>query len=92
MQIPTLSNTLQAGLSGINQGLDGVQKAATDIAGSGQVQDNSEVTGQLSSSQATVSLEESLVELMASENEVAASVQAVTTADEILGTLIDTRA
>jgi flagellar hook protein FlgE len=92
MQIPTLTNAFQAGLSGINQGIDGVQKAATDIAGIGQVKDNSEVTGQLDSSDAAVSLEESLVELMASENEVAASVQAVTTADEILGTLLDTHA
>jgi flagellar hook protein FlgE len=93
-------NAFSAGLSGIQAGQRRVDQAATEIASSTlpvqqpsetpptqQVEPNPEV---LANRQPD--LAESLVGLTQGRNEVQASARVVETADEVLGTLIDTRA
>ncbi|WP_271273396.1 hypothetical protein [Aliamphritea hakodatensis] len=78
-----VTSALQTGVLGINRGLDGVQKAASDIAGAGKPQAPEEATGR--------DVNEALVDLTVEKNATAASTKVVQSADEVLGTLIDIR-
>jgi flagellar hook protein FlgE len=99
MEIST--NAFNSGLSGIQVGQRRVDQAASDIASntinpSQQVNQTSPQNQVNASSQVTErdrpDLTESLVALRVGENEVRANARVVDTADEVLGTLIDTRA
>ncbi|HEY1028776.1 MAG TPA: hypothetical protein VGE28_14275 [Pseudomonas sp.] len=99
MEIST--NAFSSGLSGIQAGQRRVDQAAGDIASntiapSQQANQTSQQNQVNPTSQATErtrpDLTESLVALRVGENEVRANARVVDTADEVLGTLIDTRA
>ncbi|MBR9866286.1 MAG: hypothetical protein GYB20_04700 [Oceanospirillales bacterium] len=79
-----VTSALSTGVLGLNRGLDGVQKAASDIAGAGKTDTPEEGTGK--------DLNESLENLVVEKNAVAASTKVVQSVDETLGTLIDIRA
>lgn len=93
-------NAFSAGLSGIQAGQRRVDQAASEIAGNSlPAQQPSETppTQQVEPSPEALGarqpdLAESLVGLTQGRNEVQASARVVETADEVLGTLIDTRA
>jgi hypothetical protein len=76
-----INTTIQTGLQGVQQGIDGVDRAATDIVRAGTVDsvEGGEVV-------------EPIIELRLYERSVQASAQVVRTADEVLGTLLDTLA
>ncbi len=78
-----ISSALNTGVLGINRGLDGVQKAASDIAGAGKTDTPEEVTGR--------DVNEALTDLVVEKNATAASTKVVQSAEETLGTLIDVR-
>ena len=75
------SITLNSGLAGIQSGLNGLQKAASDIASTETMEQGS-----------PQSLAESLVDLKVYQHQVGASAQVVKAADEMLGTLLDIKA
>ena len=95
------ANAFNSGLNGIQSGQRRVEQAAADIASNtinpsqqttqtppqNQVSPSSQV-----SERSLPDLTESLVALRVGENEVRANARVVDTADEVLGTLIDTRA
>ncbi|VXC98460.1 conserved hypothetical protein [Pseudomonas sp. 8Z] len=97
-------SAFSSGLSGIQSGQRRVDQAAFDIAGSGLPQAQQTNQSNLNTAQNQVNptpqnadanspdLTESLVALRVGENEVRANARVVDTADEVLGTLIDTRA
>lgn len=97
-------SAFSSGLSGIQTGQRRVDQAAFEIAGSGlpQVQTTNQANQNNAQNQVNPSpqsadpnspdLTESLVALRVGENEVRANSRVVDTADEVLGTLIDTRA
>lgn len=72
---------IDSGVSGMRKGLEGIEKAAGEIASADSLEDTS-----------TSSLAESLVDLKASENQVDASAKVVKAVDEMIGTLLDTKA
>ncbi len=72
----------QIGSSGIQTGLEQAQRAALDIARVGTTQDDQ--VSELSS------LAEASVDLLQAKNQVQASAKIVATADELIGTIIDT--
>ena len=74
MSIPAL----QTGIAGINNGLDGMRRNATEIA-------------RATSGDGTDSTR-ALVDLRADQRQVEASVKVVKAADEMLGSLLDERA
>lgn len=98
------SSALSSGLSGIQNGQRRVDQAAFEIASSGLPQDQttSQTNQNNTQNQVTTTpqnadpnspdLTESLVALRVGENEVRANARVVDTADDVLGTLIDTRA
>lgn len=79
-----VTSALNTGVLGLNRGLDGVQKAASDIVGAGKTDTPEEATGR--------DLNQSLADLSVEKNAVAASTKVVQSVDEALGTLIDIRA
>lgn len=79
-----VTSALNSGVLGINRGLDGVNKAASDIAGTGKPDNPEQATGR--------DVNEALTDLTVEKNAVAASTKVVQSAEETLGTLIDTRA
>lgn len=87
-------NAFSAGLSGIQAGQRRVDQAASDIANAGvapqQPMENASAARDPADN--PVDLADSLVSLSQGRNEVQASARVVETADEVLGTLIDTRA
>ncbi|WP_322978775.1 hypothetical protein [Pseudomonas sp. C11] len=97
-------SAFSSGLSGIQTGQRRVDQAAFEIAGSGlpQAQTTNQANQNNAQNQVNPSpqsadpnspdLTESLVALRVGENEVRANSRVVDTADEVLGTLIDTRA
>lgn len=93
-------NAFSAGLSGIQAGQRRVEQAASEIASNrlpAEPQAETPPTQQVEPSSETQTatqpdLAESLVGLTQGRNEVQASARVVETADEVLGTLIDTRA
>lgn len=74
---------LQAGLSGISRGLENLQEIASDIAQVGTVRPENLST--------TIDLTQSMVDLQQQKLATQASAKVVATAEEVLGTLIDTR-
>lgn len=95
------TNAFYSGLNGIQSGQRRVEQAAGEIAGSAVTQSQqpsqNAPTNQVSPPTQTTErsqpdLTESLVALRVGENEVRANARVVETADEALGTLIDTRA
>lgn len=95
------SNAFSSGLNGIQAGQRRVEQAASDIASNAvtepQQPSQTPPLNQVnptpqSAEQTRPDLAESLVALRVGENEVRASSRVVETADEVLGTLIDTRA
>ena len=72
----------QIGSSGIQTGLEQAQRAAFDIARAGTTQSDQD--------SALSSLTEASVDLLEAKNQVQASAQIIKTADELIGTLIDT--
>ena len=97
-------SAFSSGLSGIQTGQRRVDQAAFEIAGSGlpQAQTTNQANQNNAQNQVNPSpqsadpnspdLTDSLVVLRVGENEVRANSRVVDTADEVLGTLIDTRA
>lgn len=95
------ANAFRSGLNGIQSGQRRADQAAADIA-SNTVNPAQQATQTPPQNQVNPSsqiaersrpdLTESLVTLRAAENEVRANARVVDTADEVLGTLIDTRA
>ena len=77
-----LGSLLNTGVSGIQTGLKGAQKAASDIVNIGAAGEGD----------ALQDLSTAVVDLKTSELQVKASAQVVKVADEILGTLLDTKA
>ncbi|KZY38144.1 MULTISPECIES: flagellar basal body rod C-terminal domain-containing protein [unclassified Oleiphilus] len=78
-----VNTVLQTGIQGLQQGQEGMQKAATEIVNASTVS-NSEGSSS--------SVIEPIVDLKLYERSVEASAQVVKTADEVLGTLLDTLA
>lgn len=92
-----ITNTLSAGLEGVRNGTNGMQDAASRIARAGTGLD--QPTGQVprgTESPATQGgfggLLEPIVDLTVSQRLTEASLVVVSTADEMLGTLIDEKA
>lgn len=87
---------LSAGLQGIQNGVGSARQAADDIVRATTTNPNTtpsptENSGR-SSIDTTADLTTAVVELKASEQQVQASAAVIKTADEVLGTLIDTSA
>ena len=78
----SINTTVDVGLQGVRTGVVGIEKAAAEIARAGTVD------GAAGSNDVT----ESIVELRLYQRSVEASSQVVRTADEVLGTLLDTMA
>lgn len=78
------NSALQTGLQGVQQGIEGAERSAREIVRAGTVD------GPAGSNSNDVT--ESVVDLKLYERSVEASAQVVKTADEVLGTLIDTLA
>lgn len=77
-----INTVLQTGVEGIRQGVEGAEKAASEIVRAGAVD------GPAGSNDVV----EPVVELRLYERSIEASAQVVKTADEVLGTLLDTLA
>lgn len=99
MEIST--NAYSSGLGGIQAGQRRVEQAAGEIAGNAvtpppqgsQTPPQNQVNPvPQAAEQSRPDLAQSLVALRIGENEVRANARVVETADEVLGTLIDTRA
>ena len=91
----TLSSSLSLGISSIQSGQYLVEQAATELAGIQSSEPGSEQLGQASGDQesyADVDVAENLLEMLAGLYEVKAGARVIETADEVLGTLIDTQA
>lgn len=74
-----MNSTLQSGLQGVQSATQGVERAAKDIVRSG----TDGAAGQNN-------VVESIVDLQLYERSVQASAQVVKTADEVLGSILDT--
>jgi flagellar hook protein FlgE len=79
-----IGSLLNTGVAGIQKGLGDANRAAADIAKIG--------TRSASGEGATSDLTRAVVDLKSSELQVKASAQVVKTADDMLGSLIDTLA
>lgn len=77
-----VNTALSAGLQGIQQGINGVEKAAVEIVKAGSVD------GPRGSNDVV----KPILDLKLYERSIEASAQVVKTADEVLGTLLDTLA
>ncbi len=77
-----INSVLQTGLQGVQQGVDGAEKAATQIVRGGKD----------GASGSNGDILEPIVDLKLYARSVEASAQVVKTADEVLGTLLDTMA
>ena len=76
-----VNSTLQVGLQGVQSATQGVERAAKDIVRSGT-----------DGSAGQNNVVESMVDLQLYERSVQASAQVVKTADEVLGSILDTMA
>lgn len=79
-----VDSLLSTGVNGIQRGVETAREAASDIAKAGTVNEEDAAT--------LPELAESAVKLIQAEQQVAASAAVVRTADELLGTIIDTKA
>ena len=78
----TINAVLHTGLQGIQKGIEGAEKTASEIVRSGSID------GPAGSN----SVVEPIVDLKLYERSIEASAQVVKMADEVLGTLLDTLA
>jgi flagellar basal body rod protein FlgG len=93
-----LSSALYAGVQGYNQGAEQVQKASLDIASAntGRQELQADANGQQqlrnqnNGNGNTANINNSVVELISGTNQAEASAKVIKTADEMLGTIIDT--
>jgi len=76
-----IESILQTGLQGVQKGIDGAEKAALSIVKSGS-------DGSTESDSNSVT--ESIVDLQLYERSIEASAKVVKTADDVLGSLLDT--
>ena len=90
MQIGAISTGAQSIMNNSNMGVDGSQRTATEISGSGKPDDSTQASGKVSSSSAVQPPEQSTAEVAIAQNDVALQTQVVTSADQVLGTNIDT--
>lgn len=81
MAIGNLTTATQTGLQGVQNGLRKVEQAATDIARNGTLEETD-----------AVQLAESVVDLKQGEIQVKAAAAVIETENEVLGTLLDTKA
>ena len=79
-----VDSVLSAGVRGMQAGVERAQSAASDIARAGTVAPERGDT--------VTDITEAAVELKVAEQQVVASASVVRTADEVLGTLVDTTA
>jgi flagellar hook protein FlgE len=77
-----VNSVLDSGLTGVRQGIEGVEKAASEIVRAGTV-DGADGANDVI---------EPIIDLRLYQRSVEASAQVVRTADEVLGTLLDTMA
>lgn len=77
-----LSSIQQTGLDGIQRGLQGIEKAASEIV---KIGINDDASG-------STSFVKPILELKLYERSIEASAKVVEVADEVLGTLLDTMA
>ena len=75
-----INTALSAGVEGVRTGVNNAQQAAQTLASAGKKEDGID------------QMTEAVLELKASEQQVQASAEVIQTADEVLGTLIDTQA
>ena len=89
-----INNTLSAGIQGVNNGISGMQDAASRIARAGTTAGEPHEAQQASLQDAGESggLAEPIVDLRINQRGVEASTAVVRTADEMLGTLLDEKA
>ncbi|WP_020407595.1 hypothetical protein [Hahella ganghwensis] len=89
-----VSNILNTGLQGIRQGVQGAEKAASQIARVGQPTSGGDNNGESSGQSGDLysDLAEPLVDLKLYETSVKASAKVVKVADEVIGTLLDIKA
>lgn len=80
---------LEIGTAGLKDSLRRAEQAASDIASIG-VPGAAQPKGSVEPANATVDLSEAAVELIVAENQAKASAQLIETADDLLGTIIDT--
>lgn len=96
MQIPAFSAQAQNILSGSAQNIDGSRQTPASVGGTSQPDDRSQLSGNLDSSQAVQSPNESLTEVAAPQQTEGAQTQVVTSVDAELGTslglIVDTTA
>ncbi|WP_207063700.1 hypothetical protein [Motiliproteus sp. SC1-56] len=92
MQIGSISTNVQGLLGNSNTGVDGSQRTATEISASGKPDDSAEASGKVSSSEAVLPAAQSLGETAVDSNQAAPQTQVITSADEVLGTNLDTTA
>ena len=77
-----VNSVLDSGLTGVRQGIEGVEKAASEIVRAGTVDGAAGANDVI----------EPIIDLRLYQRSVEASAQVVRTADEVLGTLLDTMA
>jgi len=77
-----VNSVFDSGLTGVRQGIEGVEKAASEIVRAGTV-DGADGANDVI---------EPIIDLRLYQRSVEASAQVVRTADEVLGTLLDTMA
>ncbi len=82
-----MNSVLSTGLQGVQSGVSTVQRAAEDIVNATATDPETASGGD-----ALASITEAAVSLKVGEQQVQASAAVVKTADEILGTLLDTKA
>ena len=90
-----MDSILSAGIAGVQAGQSSALSAAqkiTSAVGSGQPKAGSVNEINAANSNSLDNITEGVVELVASEQQVQASASVIETADEVLGTLIDTKA
>lgn len=80
--VMNINSAIDTGLQGIRQASEGLEKSATEVVRAGTV----------SGADGSNDIVEPLIELKLYERAVSASAQVVRTADETLGTLLDTMA
>jgi len=89
----SIGSLMTTGLDGMKRGLAGASSAASDIAATSTFDfgDETNLPQQISGKDATVNLAESMVNLDVNQRLFDASAKVVKVADQLLGTLLDTK-
>ena len=95
MYVSKVSSAIQSGLSGILSAEQGVEEASVNIGRLNIQAEQNQISEDIESdserAQRPVSLEAEAVNLVVSEHLARANVQVIKTADDMLGSLIDTK-